>query len=57
MIKFFPDFTQEDYALIVCALKQKQARYVVGDRMYKEYGDLIKEMNRRSMSAIIRRTV
>ena len=26
MIKFFPDFTQEDYALIVCALRQKQAR-------------------------------
>ena len=57
MIKFFPDFTQEDYALIVCALQQKQARYVVGDRMYKEYGDIIKEMNRRSMSAIMRRTV
>tara|TARA_B100002019_G_scaffold74273_1_gene64218 strand:- start:448 stop:621 length:174 start_codon:yes stop_codon:yes gene_type:complete len=56
MIKFFPDFTQEDYALIVCALRQKQASYVVGDRMYKEYGDLIKEMNRRSMSAIARRT-
>ena len=39
----------------MCALEQKQARYVVGDRMYKEYGDLIKEMNRRSMSAIVRR--
>ena len=56
MIKFFPDFTQEAYALIVCALRQKQASSVVGDRMYKEYGDLIKEMNRRSMSAIVRRT-
>ena len=52
MIKFFPDFTKKDYELIVSALEQKQVNYVVGDRMYNEYGDLIKEMNRRSQSAV-----
>ena len=47
-----PDFSKQDYKLIIDALQKRQTNYIAGDRMYKEYGKLIVEMNRRHESAI-----
>ena len=46
---------QEDYKLIIDALWKRQRCFIAGDRMYKEYGSLINEMERRQSSAIPRR--
>jgi hypothetical protein len=46
---------QEDYKLIIDALWKRQRCFIAGDRMYKEYGSLINEMERRKISAIPRR--
>ena len=49
-------FTKQDYSLIIVALEEKQRRYIVGDRMYEEYGSLITELKRKKVSAIAWRT-
>ena len=46
---------QEDYKLIIDALWKRQRCFIAGDRMYKEYGSLIDEMERRQSAAIPRR--
>jgi hypothetical protein len=46
---------QEDYKLIIDALWKRQRCFIAGDRMYREYGHLINEMERRQSSAIPRR--
>ena len=51
-IEFMPDFSKQDYKLIIDALQKRQTNYIAGDRMYKEYGKLIVEMNRRHESAV-----
>jgi|AACY02.2.fsa_nt_gi hypothetical protein len=48
--------TQEDYKLIIEAVEEKMGKYMVGDRMYREYESLSAELKRRSASAIARRT-
>lgn len=50
--KYMLGFTREDYFLMISALEEKQHKYIVGDRMYEEYGSLIKELYRRKESAI-----
>jgi|TARA_B100000035_G_scaffold155894_1_gene132809 hypothetical protein len=50
--EFMPDFSKQDYKLIIDALKKRQTSYIAGDRMYKEYGKLINEMDRRQESAV-----
>ena len=52
MTKFMPDFSQKDYAVIIDALEYKQGHYIPGDRMHKEYGEIIEELKRRSQSAV-----
>nr|BAR35403.1 hypothetical protein [uncultured Mediterranean phage uvMED] len=46
---------KEDYKLIIDALWKRQTCYIAGDRMFKEYGHLIEEMERRQSTAIPRR--
>jgi len=52
MTNFMPDFSKKDYEVIIDALEYKQGHYIPGDRMYNEYGDIIKELKRRSQSAV-----
>lgn len=54
--KYMLGFTKQDYSLIIVALEEKQRRYIVGDRMYEEYGSLITELKRKKVSAIAWRT-
>jgi hypothetical protein len=56
MTKYFPDFTKQDYVLIIDALEQRQHCFVAGDRMYNEYASLEAEMRRRMQSAVPWRT-
>jgi very-short-patch-repair endonuclease len=55
MIKYFPDFSCEDYKLIIEALEKRQHNYIAGDKMHNEYASLAGEMRRRSESAVLRR--
>ena len=50
--EYFPDFTKEDYRLIIDALEKRKTSYIAGDKMYRDYENLIKEMERRSSAAI-----
>ena len=52
MKKYMPDFTKQDYALIIEALEWRQYSYMTGDKMFKEYESLANEMRRRSLSAV-----
>tara|TARA_B100001094_G_scaffold216396_1_gene210512 strand:+ start:692 stop:862 length:171 start_codon:yes stop_codon:yes gene_type:complete len=52
MTKFMPDFSKTEYAVIIEALQYKQGHYIPGDRMYKEYEEIIEELKRRSQSAV-----
>lgn len=56
MTNYFPDFTKQDYVLIIDALEQRQHCFVAGDRMYNEYASLATEMRRRMQSAVPWRT-
>ena len=53
MKTYFPDFTREDYKLIVEALEKRQHSYIAGDKMYNKYSSLAGEMRRRSESAVL----
>ena len=52
MKKYMPDFTKQDYALIIEALERRQYSYMTGDKMFREYESLVNEMRRRSLSAV-----
>ena len=52
MKKYMPDFTKQDYALIIEALERRQYSYMTVDKMFKEYESLVNEMRRRSLSAV-----
>ena len=55
MKNYFPDYTREDYKLIVEALEKRQHNYIAGDKMYNEYASLAGEIRRRSERAVLRR--
>ena len=55
MNDYFPDFSHEDYKLIINALEKRQRNYIAGDKMYNKYASLAGEMRRRSESAVLRR--
>ena len=38
-----PDFTKQDYALIIEALERRQYSYMTGDKMFKEYESLVND--------------
>ena len=46
------DFSKTEYAVIIEALQYKQGHYIPGDRMHKEYKEIIEELKRRSQSAV-----
>tara|TARA_R100000030_G_scaffold56588_1_gene42589 strand:+ start:67 stop:279 length:213 start_codon:yes stop_codon:yes gene_type:complete len=50
-MKYMPDFTKQDYVLIIDALEKRQHNYIAGDRMYNEYASLADEMRRRMQIA------
>ena len=51
MSKYVPDFTKQDYVLIIDALEKRQHCYIAGDRMFNEYASLSDEMRRRMQGA------
>jgi len=55
MKNYFPDFTREDYKLIVEALEKRQRNYIAGDKMYNKYASLAGEMRRQSELSELRR--
>jgi len=55
MIKYFPDFSCEDYKLIINALEKRQRNYIAGDKMYNKYASLAGEMRRQSELSELRR--
>jgi|TARA_R100000027_G_scaffold19067_1_gene13773 hypothetical protein len=51
MSKYVPDFTKQDYVLIIEALEKRQHCYIAGDKMFNEYASLSDEMRRRMQGA------
>ena len=47
-MKIKPLYSDREYALILDALERRRTNFIAGDAMYKEYGTLIKEVERRS---------
>tara|TARA_A100001035_G_C27381687_1_gene320291 strand:- start:228 stop:437 length:210 start_codon:yes stop_codon:yes gene_type:complete len=56
MTNYMPDFTKQEYVLIIEALEKRQHCYIAGDKMYKEYASLAIEMRRRMQNAVPWRT-
>ena len=56
MTNYMPDFTKQEYVLIIEALEKRQHCYIAGDKMYKEYANLAIEMRRRMQTAVPWRT-
>ena len=50
MTKFMPDFSQQDYALMIDAIDYRRSHYTVGDAFYNELSDIIVELERRKVS-------
>lgn len=55
MTKFMPDFSQQDYALMIDAIDYRRSHYTVGDAFYNELSDIIVELERRKDGAVARR--
>jgi len=51
----FPDFSHEDYELIINALEKRQRNYIAGDKMYNKYASLAGDMRRQSELSELRR--
>ncbi len=51
MTNYMPDFSKQDYVLIIDALEKRQRCFIAGDKMYNEYASLSQEMRRRMQSA------
>ena len=51
MTNYMPDFSKQDYVLIIDALEKRQHCFIAGDKMYNEYASLSQEMRRRMQSA------
>lgn len=51
MTNYMPDFSKQDYVLIIEALEKRQNCFIAGDKMYNEYASLSQEMRRRMQSA------
>ena len=47
-MKLKPLYSDREYELILDALERRRTNFIAGDKMYKEYGALIKEMEKRS---------
>jgi len=42
------DFSSAEWKLIALAIRDKQHRYVTGDKMHREYGAILDECNRKA---------
>ena len=51
MTNYMPDFSKQDYVLIIEALEKRQHCFIAGDKMYNEYASLSQEMRRRMQNA------
>ena len=47
-LKDKPLYSDREYSLILDALERRRTNFIAGDKMYKEYGALIKETEERS---------
>tara|TARA_B100001989_G_scaffold139677_1_gene99174 strand:+ start:229 stop:483 length:255 start_codon:yes stop_codon:yes gene_type:complete len=47
-MKLKPLYSDREYALILDALERRRTNFIAGDKMYREYGALIKDMEKRS---------
>ena len=47
-MKLKPLYSDREYALILDALERRRTNFIAGDKMYKEYGALIKETEQKS---------
>ena len=45
-MKLKPLYSDREYSLILDALERRRTNFIAGDAMYKEYGALIKEVER-----------
>ena len=45
-MKLKPLYSDREYELILDALERRRTNFIAGDKMYKEYGALIKEVER-----------
>ena len=52
-----PDFSKQDYDLIINAVDYRRSHYMVGDAFYNELSDIIIELEKRKEGAVIRRLV
>ena len=52
-----PDFSKQDYDLIINAVDYRRSHYTVGDAFYNELSDIIVELKKRKDGAVIRRLV
>ena len=50
-----PDFSQQDYELMIDAIDYKRSHYMVGDAFYNELSEIIVELQRRKAGAVARR--
>tara|TARA_Y100000994_G_scaffold232909_1_gene220512 strand:- start:752 stop:934 length:183 start_codon:yes stop_codon:yes gene_type:complete len=55
MTKFMPDFSQQDYELMIDAIDYRRSHYMVGDAFYNELSEIIVELQRRKSGAVARR--
>ena len=46
------NFTKYQYEMIIHAIEYRQASYVVGDKMYKDYEKILNELRNKIMTAI-----
>ena len=47
-MKLKPLYSDREYALILDALERRRTNFIAGDRMFKEYGALVKTIEEKS---------
>ena len=46
------NFTTYQYEMIIHAIEHRQASYVVGDKVYSDYDEILNELRNKIMTAI-----
>jgi len=46
------NFTKYQYEMIIHAIEHRQASYVVGDKVYNDYDEILNELRNKIMTAI-----
>ena len=50
--KKMENFTKYQYEMIIHAVEHRQSSYVVGDRMYNDYEEILNELRSKIMTAL-----